>query len=211
MRHENRIFKWAALGVAAAIAAGVWTGRGDNAAFAQGSTAAGPTRVAVLDVPEVLERLDEKGEREAEFQLDIAMWQAQLDDATASLRALEGELEVLPEDDPQFQAKQNEMIVLEVRRRTLNELATRRVEDRRVQLQAELFTKIIDAARRYAQREGLDIVITSDRDAMIPANAPPGQVQAAIASRRVVFASETIDLTSAVAQFMNNEFKNRRP
>lgn len=199
---KTRVFAAAGFaGVLVALCAVLWA----PAASAQ-TGSAGAAEVVTVDVAAVFDKLDEKSAREAELD---EFRQARLDELNSlqqRLQALTSELEVLPEGEPERDAKFEEAVRLQATLNFEEEFAQRRVAQKQQQLQLRLFNKIVDAVGRYAEREGHRLVIHDDSGVDIPENIPPQQFQTAIATRRVIFASPSIDITDAVAVMMNNEY-----
>jgi Skp family chaperone for outer membrane proteins len=87
------------------------------------------------------------------------------------------------------------------------EIAERTLAEHQKLMQLALFNKITEAVRAYADREGIDVVLTNDSGVEIPQDLSDQQFLAAVTGRRVVFASDAIDITEEVAQAMNNEYR----
>jgi Skp family chaperone for outer membrane proteins len=167
--------------------------------------------VAVVDIAQVLEQLSEKREREMQLESEIGERQDRLDRLKGQADLAKQDLEVLLRGTKEFRERQEEAIRLEGRLQIENEIAQRRLSQSRMRMQLELFNKILEAAQRYADREGFDIVLSSDVSDPIPEVAAeqmqPQEFMAMLASRRVVHASGAVDITDEVAQMMNNEFR----
>ena len=68
-----------------------------------------------------------------------------------------------------------------------------------------MYDKIADGATRIAKRDGVDIMIVDDRIFAIPATNRAAQSQM-LESKKILFASETVDLTDELLTMLNNEF-----
>lgn len=165
--------------------------------------------VATLDLNGVLGSLEEREVREKELQAFIQTLQGRLDDLKKQAQQAQDDLKILPERTKDWKAKREDAIRLAMRLEGEDKLAKALVEDERKKLSLDLFTKIKDAAGRYAQREGYILVISNDSGVEIPVEAPEQQVQAAMVGRRVLYRADASDISQAVSQLMNTEFKAR--
>ena len=115
------------------------------------------------------------------------------------------------EDLERGTARYDEMIEQAVRKNMELEFegnfAERVLIEQRKELQIALFNKIAEATRRYAEREGWDIVLSSDLNDEVPTRLGPGETQAVLLGRRTFAVSSGADITNEVAQMMNNEYK----
>jgi len=204
----NRSNLWNAALVASilAVAGGLWRA-GSSAAYA--NRAAPACCVAVIDLNMVLTSMDERKAREQELQDYIATLESPLRDMQAKVGQGQDDLKILPEKSPDWYTKREETAKLAMRLRAEGEVSKALVEDRRKQMHLALFAKINETAARYAKREGFQVIISNDSAVEIPQEAPENQVQAAMVGRRVIHADASVDISQAVAQMMNNEFKAR--
>lgn len=211
-KYVDRFWRWAFLAVAALAAAGFWRAGGQQAQ-AERASFQGPCCVGVLDLNSVLSSLSERESREAELREFIQSKESKLDAIKKQGQQAQKELEdmrkVLPASSPESDAKAEDAVRLQMTLKAESELAQALVENKQKKMHVELFNKINDAARRYAEREGLLIVLSTDTGFRIPPSATEEQTQSAIVGRRVLYAAETVDISTGVAQMMNNEFKAR--
>lgn len=205
--NEKTIWRWALIVCGGGIAAGIWNA-GTPTADAR-RPPADKCCVATLDLNGVLGALDERSVREKELTGFIQSQQQKLDELKRQAQQAQDDLKILPERSRDWENKREEAIRLAMRLRGEEELAKALVEDKRKKLSLDLFTKIKAAAARFAEREGYSVVLSSDLAAEIPIEAPEQQVQAAMVSRRVMYRAESTDISPAVAQMMNTEFKAR--
>ena len=208
----DQCWRWAFLAVATLAAAGLWRA-GSQQAQAERATFGAPCCVAVLDLNSVLSSLAERESREAELRGFIQSKESKLEAIKKQGQQMQKELEdmrkVLPPGAPEAEAKAEEMVRVQMNLKLESELSQALVENKQKKMHLELFTKINDAAKRYADREGYLIVLSTDAGFRIPGSASEEQVQSAIVGRRVLYASEPVDISTGVAQMMNNEFQAR--
>jgi len=205
--NESRLWRWSLIAVLTLAAAGLWH-RSSQSATAESARMAAPGgTVATLDLNSVLENLEERQERERELMSMIEERQARLKAMENQLQQSQSDLKILAEKSKEWFAQREQTARLSMALRIEQEIAKGTVDEKRKNLSFELFSKINDAAARYAAREGISVVISSDIRADIPFDASEQQFQAAMVSRRVLYASESTDISQAVAQMMNNEHK----
>jgi Skp family chaperone for outer membrane proteins len=198
------------LGVVAVLAAAVGGLSAGLAGTAIGQPAAGqarPTVVAVVSISKILTALREREDKEAELRNMGTQRESVVNALGEKARSAVQELEVLKAGTDDWKAKREEAMRFEAQFRLETEIAERTLSEYQKLMQLALFNKITAAVRAYAEREGIDLVLTNDSGAEIPQDLPDQQVLAAMTGRRVAFASEAIDITDEVALAMNNEYK----
>ena len=203
---EQRTWRWAALACVAMSMTFFLVRTGPSADATSTRLAAPTTSVAVLNLGKVLEARDERTVREGELQREIESREATLKQMQEERQQLVAVLDTLTRGTPEREAKVEEAVRKQATFEFEGNLAERLIARQRTEMQLMLFNKIKDAAKAYADAEGFDIVLTSDHETQIPDGMPANETNAAILSRRVLHANERVDITSAVAQRMNNEF-----
>ncbi len=206
--NESRLWRWALVASGGLIAASLWSAS-QPTAEARRPAAADKCCVATIDLNGVLETLEERQVREKELQEYIKSLQAKLDDMKKQGQQAQDDLKILPERGKDWEAKREEVVRIGMRLEGEDKLAKALVEEKRKKLSLDLFNKIKDAASRYAQKEGYAVVVSDDAAVEIPLDAPEQQVQAAMVSRRLLYRADASDISAAVAQMMNTEFKAR--
>lgn len=209
---SDRFWRWTVLAVAVCATAALWR-MGDRQAQAERATFDASCCVAALDLNEVLSSLVERESREAELKSFIASKQSKLGGIEQQVQQVKKELEdmqkVLPGGAPEGEAKAEEFVRLQMMLEGETKLSKALIENKQKKMHLDLFNKIVDATRRFAEREGYQIVVSSDAAFRIPLQASEDQVQGAIVNRRIMYAGVGVEISGAVAQMMNNEFKAR--
>jgi len=199
---------WRAVVLAGALIAiaGLWRlGAQQAVAQASGSSCC----VATIDLNGVLSQLNERLDREAELQEFIDEREATLRERGERIQELETDLEILPPNSQDWREKREEILRERAAVRVERELATALAEEMQTLMQMELFAKINEAAAEYAQQNGFDLVLADDSQLQIPQPQNPEQLRQAqqlIVSRRVIYRSDTVDISADVARKMNVEF-----
>ena len=182
-----------------------------DGALAQGGGGSDPCAcVATIDLGRVLERMDERIDRERELQEFIAQLESEVNELRAQAETAQGDLEILVQGTPEFEEGQRAAIRAVARFRFEAEFAERRATERRKTMQLQLFDQIKAATAQFAEAEGYDLVMHDDSTEQLPPEITEQQASLAIASRRVIYSASGVDITDAVAQRMNNEYAARR-
>lgn len=192
---------------AVAIACMSWQA-GANAA---GRPPATPTAVAVVNLPRVLQSLDERNVRQEAMSASTAVRQKQLDELTKRIEALSTELDpktgTLKPGTTEYRDKVIQLRELQVTLDARFKLLEQVLSFERGTIMRELYLKIEDAVRRIADRNGYDVVILDDTDFKLPEEASQDDMNRAILARSVVYRHDSVDITDQVVLLMNNEFQ----
>ncbi|MCA9273725.1 MAG: OmpH family outer membrane protein [Phycisphaerales bacterium] len=181
--------------IAAALGAGV----------AQSRLAA-PTTVAVIDIDRLSTSLEEFKVPREQFISKQNTWTEELKGLQTRLASLDEELELIPEDN--MDARINKVIqrtTVESEIKTKSQLFQQASDLEQAKLFKRMYDKIEDGASRIAQRDGVDVVLVDDRIFKIPANNRAAQADL-LNSKKVLYASESVDLTDELLTMLNNEF-----
>ncbi len=190
--------------VAIAATSLAWT----NAASANAARPpAQPTAVATVDLPAILDGLEEKGRHEAELQAVIQTSQAKLDDLTKRLENIQADLEALPRDTPEWRAKFYEGLELQQQAEVRKQTLTQTISLQRGESLRTLYLKIESGITKIAEREGYDIVLLDDSKFPLPQQAADSNMERAILSKTVLYAHDSVDITQAVITLVNNEYR----
>ena len=173
---------------------------------------ASPTSVAVVNVPAVLEKLEQRAVAEAELMMMAQQIHDENEQWREKIEGIETQLKELPQTD-------------ETRRRTLQDQFARqrleyeewrrykydRLDIEKSLLMQDLYRKVLEALGELAEIEGYDIVLADDSgDALqLSPDAPmsrEGQVRQQIRARRVLYANPAVDITDQLVERMNNAF-----
>lgn len=209
---RDRIWRWSFVAALVVIGAGLWHAQ-INPALAQGGVG-GPdcsTCVATIDIDGVLRQLQERGDRENDLNNLDAELVKQLEAQVAKIKQLDNELAVLPKGTPEYAETrlrlQEAMVIAEFQEKAgQGRLATRQKD-----IMVVLYNKIAAAAGRYAEREGIDVVITNDQSVELSTEQSMAQVQTIIGTRKLVYAKPELDITNDVVTLMNNEYRAAQP
>lgn len=182
------------------------------AAGLAGATAAlqaQPTATAVVDVQQVFSSLEERTQLEADMQGRAEQFSQQRQNREQQIQQLQQELQVLNPGSDAYQQKQDEYgkAVMEYQVWARFEEQKLKVEHA---LQLErLYRRTTDAISKVAQEYGYDIVLYKEQPLQLNRQELNiDQVRSQIAIRKVLYASDTVEVTDRVIQRMNNEYQS---
>ncbi|MCL4222051.1 MAG: OmpH family outer membrane protein [Phycisphaerales bacterium] len=173
---------------------------------------ANPTAVAVVNLPKVLQSLDERTVRQDAMSKATESRQKQLDELTKRIEALNLELDpkeggTIKPGTAEYRDKLIQLRELQVTLDARFKLLEQVLSFERGTIMRELYVKIDSAVNRIADRDGYDLVLLDDTDFKLPNEASQDDMNRAILSRSVLYRHNSIDITDQVVQLLNNEFK----
>lgn len=170
------------------------------------------TPVATVDLVGVITQLDEYTTIKAKFA-------AEADAKTAEIERLTTEIDGLQEDlksyDPNSDAYDQTFRELNMKagfRELRGTMLIRWQAEDNARVLTELYEKALIAVDAVAKRDGWDVVIHAGQSLTVPRN-PNVRAENAmdfvenfIQTRRVIYSSDAVDISSSVAQLMNNQY-----
>ena len=199
MKQATRTFA-AAAGVAfvaacaAALGAGVATKR------------AAPASIAVIDIDRVSSEMEEFKIPAQTFQSKQNAKREELLALQTRMQSLAEEIELIPESDADARiVKNTELVVLDSELKTKQQIFQTTVDRDRAILFKAMFDRIEAGAATLAARDGIDIMLIDDRVFTLADENLAAQ-NAALESKKILFANEAVDLTDELLTMLNNEF-----
>jgi Skp family chaperone for outer membrane proteins len=173
---------------------------------------AASTAVAVVNLPMILEGLEERTVRQNALNASAETRQAQLDALTGRIKIVEADLGLLKEGTAEHREKLIELRELQVSLDARFKLLNQVLSFERGAVLRDLYFKINEAVKRVAERDGYDVVLLNDEGFQIPPEAGQDDMNRAVLSRSVLYTHGSVDVSAQVIQMMNNEFSaGRRP
>lgn len=169
-----------------------------------------PTAVAVVDIPAVLDGLEEKDRLEADLQQAIQDSRAKLEELTKEAETLQAQLDpntgVLKQGTPEYIRALGRLIELQAQIKARGAVLEQTLALRQGEMLRGLYQKIEAGIAKIAEREGFDIVLLNDATFPLSNPAAFNQSQGEILSRSVVYSHYDADITPAVVTLLNNEY-----
>ncbi len=168
---------------------------------------AGGTTIAVVDVAEVFENLEERGVIEADIRDKITAMQKWEQTKAAELTGLQSDMDIMDPNSDGFKKA-----IAELERKTIALRIERDVRQRKIQREMAqslegLYRKVVDGIGVVAAAEGYDLVLTKDRTPSLE-NASQQQILGMIQLRKTLYSNPQMDITQRVKTKLNNDYNN---
>lgn len=204
MTHRSQRFALASV----LCLAGVTALYGVRDATAQGNAQpAAPTMIAIVNIEKVANEVTEAKELLAQLQARAEGRQKTLDDLADRMKALQSELEVLPEEDQARKDKLAQLFELRATYEARAQALQRLVDLEQGTTMREIAEKVIQTAGAVGKRNGYALVLSDDREMFkLPEEATPAQIRPLVRSRKILWADDRLDITAQVIAQMNNDY-----
>ena len=169
-----------------------------------------PTKVAVVNVPEVSGRYDRTTDLEAKFELRRRAYQEKRDEMRDRLerngRALQ---EQIKPGTVEFETRRKELVLLEAELNYFVETEGQQIEHELALSLLDIFRDIEQAVKAEAEAKGLDIVLAADQ---LPSEPPKAsnQVRQQIVLQKVMYWRPEVDIPDDVVNRLNSTYASRK-
>lgn len=195
----------------AAVVVGLAAGAaviGVGAAAGRPAKAFGPTTVAIVDITKVLQGLKEFEDQNKGFVARGEVINRSLKELDDQIKQDQSELQnTIPVTDLKRRAEKYRELT---EKRALREARGKGYEQLMEIEQGEvihvLYTKVIEAVANLAKKEGVELVLSDDRDDMTAPNTSFTANRRVIDGRQILFAVESLSLTDRLVTVMNNDY-----
>ncbi|CAG0964069.1 hypothetical protein PHYC_00886 [Phycisphaerales bacterium] len=201
---RGRVMGVVSVAVGAVVAAGMIAGAPREARPSPGA----PVSVAIVDVAQVIRGLQEFSDRENAVMAKMEGYKKNLKELEDRIKQIENEIQnTIPKEDTSSRVnKLGERLEMKALIETRG-----KAYDARINLEQggglhAMYAKVIDAVSQLAKKEGIDLVISDDRRSMTDPTGSYEQNESRVASRQVLFASESLSITDRVTTIMNNDY-----
>lgn len=176
-------------------------------ATATARNAPAPTRVAVVDLVKVIERLDERSDWEVQIG---ALGKKVQEEFAARRKEIEGMADDLEKASEADRAALRDKVAFEqLRFEQWEQIKKIEIDRERALMWQSMYRNVRAESQKLAEAEGYDVVLVNDgvgeinlqRDGKAPLEA---QAQEQIVRRRVLFAAKSVDVTDQLVVRMNN-------
>ena len=187
--------------IAAAAVAGFQSGATANSANLDGKAAV----IGVVDLNRVLGSLTEVKERNAQIQATGQQRQEELNKLTEELKAIEADLGQLPADSKARVQKIAHGIEIRKMAEAKAQIYQQLINLEKGEVLRDVYKKIEEASKSIGEKEGFDLVMVNDAAMInIPDRASDQEVSMAAQSRKVLYASKSVDLSDRIITQLNN-------
>jgi len=165
--------------------------------------------VAVVDVKKLFDSLDEKTQIENNMKSQQQKLNAEMATKQQAIEKLKTEMGVLPKGTPAYVKKSDELEYKSIELQAWASFHRRKVERINVIQTEGLYRNMSRAIEQYAKANKVDLVFYKERPVSL-VGVKPAQVSAVLQSRKVVYASDELDITDLLIQKMNNDYSNKK-
>lgn len=167
-----------------------------------------PTAVATIDLVKLMQQLNKAGVLNMQLKARNDERQKSINEMVQRLTQMKEEIDALPKT---AEKERRELFVkayeLEQTAAGRRDALQRVINIEKGELIRELYQDIQAASTAFAKKNGYDLILVDDRAMVLPDGATEEQMNMVIQSKRVMFAGDALDVTSALAQEMNNQFQ----
>jgi Skp family chaperone for outer membrane proteins len=163
------------------------------------------TRVAVADVKEVFNNLQEMASIRADIQTQQDALSNELSQRQQELRNLEADLGVLNPNEADYEQTRQQIREKAVELEVWQRVNRATLQQEAALQMANMYRKTLDAVGRVADQNGYDLVLYRDNKEPMQTDSQQS-VSTQIFLRKVLWVRPSIDVTDQVTQMMNNEF-----
>ena len=175
---------------------------GLTGAIAQSGISAEPNAAAVVDVRRLLSELKQRQELDAGLQQKVQAFQNTVDERRRELAGLKQELDMLAEGQPEHTQGMEELQLKQLEFQAWQQFQQQKLQREQVRLQEQLYSKAMEGVGAVAQRMGFDMVLFKEGEIGFDQSQPQAAI-AQISLRKVLWASDRIDITNAVLDHLN--------
>jgi len=153
-------------------------------------------------------QLDETEVLNKELKSTFDKRKKEFEEVVNRARALETERDMLPAESRERRQKAADAAEAKKMAEARHTIYQALIDLDNGELIRAMYTKIVASINSFSQKEGIDLVMLDDRGITLPTSATQSQVNSAIQAKRVLFASDTIDITDRLAKIMNAEYNS---
>jgi len=166
------------------------------------------TRIAIVDIQQVFNSLEEKTAIEADLRTRTQELQEKEEQRQKELQQLQSDLEILAKDSPAYKQKMEQLEMGAIELQAWRQFETKKLNRERALQIERLYNETLETIGSVAEENGYDLVLYQEQKPDF-SGVKPEQIGGAIASRKVLWASDALELTEQVITRMNNEYESR--
>lgn len=178
-----------------------------------------PTKVAVVNLPRVLEGLEQRGAAEMEVHAILAKINEERKSREDELRRLDTEFSQLrqqAQENPDVltdaEAAAEQLELEDLRYRAWLQIQNEQVDIEHALVLQDLYRAVKRAAADMAESEGYDLVLVEDAEGELTINpearvSRAAQIEQQMLSRLMLHVNPTIDITDDLIERMNNAYR----
>ncbi len=163
--------------------------------------------VGLVDVEQVINGSVQLTNFNGRLRVDVDSMQTELDSLLEQLKAMGEDYKELPVSDREGRSTiRKTMFEVEQRAKVRKLILQNDIDVRKGEAVKDVYNKMLAAIATISARDGIEVVLFDDRAIKIPDGLVEGGVNQLIQARRVLYGSESADITARVLALLNESF-----
>jgi Skp family chaperone for outer membrane proteins len=204
MKRINRLTNWPAVLLLAVLVAVVAYQTQANRATAL----APPTVIATVNIEKLFQNLDERGEADTRLTALAEELDAESQRRREEIRLLDEDLALYATGSKQYQETSEQIALKGYQLQGFLDFAVRKLDAEKSKVFRRLYDRIKEGVAAMAEEDGYDVVFVDDSVVDLPRAATEDEMKRQISARRMLYATEHVDITDALIARMNRQFSS---
>jgi Skp family chaperone for outer membrane proteins len=175
-----------------------------------GATTPPPSRMAVVNVVLLFEKLLEKSAADTDLANMKKKTSEEITAKQAELTSLQKKMETFKEDSDEYRQRQEELLGKAMELEVFTKVAEAKYVNETHLRTKDLYRKINAAIADYSKQQGIAMVFVADNIDLDKLRSPE-QFQAIVTTRKILYYNDSYDITIALVTKMNTDFSLRTP
>ena len=191
--------------IVAAVVVGAVAVSASNQSSAQNAGAAGGLNVACVNVGQVFNEYQRQKDLAEEIKQERDRLSLELEQRRMRIDGARSVLDALDPQDPTYQAKMRDLLEMNIRFKNWMDLNDAAVGREIGVWTATIYRELLKATADIARERGYSLVLYRDEFELL--STDPAAVQELIRARKVLYADDRVDITQAVLDKLNAEYR----
>jgi Skp family chaperone for outer membrane proteins len=192
------------MGLLAGVMIGAVTFTAVSGLHAQGRSSS-DCCVACIDVVRIFNEYDRQKDLTEEMRVKNQEMQDEEQRRRGRIDTLQATLDAMSDDDPAKAQRQRELLRMHIDYKNWGELMQAEMAREVGVWTTRVYDKIVTATEQIAPRQGFDLVLYKEQPELI--GFDPDAIRDQIRSRKLVYASDTVDITQIVLDELNDDYR----
>src|SRR6185437_8001608 len=171
-------------------------------------------KVGVVNPAKVFQEMQETKDLKSKLDNDRKALESEVSSRQQKVKDLQAARDLLKADSPQYQEADQKFMNEAIQFDTWSKITQATLQGQQKQQMKTHFDKIVAATTEVAQQKGLDLVVADQRPEMDNINLSQitvEQLRGMLNGRNILFASDKVDLNSAVIAALDAKYKSTAP
>ncbi|MDY7108806.1 MAG: OmpH family outer membrane protein [Planctomycetota bacterium] len=170
------------------------------------SASAPPAVVATVNIERLFQNLDERSAADTRLTALAEELDAETQRRQEEIERLNEELEIYAPGSQQHRELNEQIALKGYQLQAFLDFAMRKLDNEKSKFFRGLYDRIKQAVAATASENGYDVVFVDDSIVDLPRSATEEEMKRQISARRMLFATNQIDITDQLVERMNREF-----